>query len=61
MSRTTGYPIAILSLLVAKKQIDKKGVVPLEILGQDENASSMILRELKERKIIIQEQIGSSA
>jgi lysine 6-dehydrogenase len=61
MSRTTGYPIAILSMLVAKKQIDKKGVVPLEILGQDEKVSSMILRELKERKIIIQEQIGSSA
>jgi saccharopine dehydrogenase-like NADP-dependent oxidoreductase len=58
MSRTTGYPIAILSLLVAKKEIDKKGVVPPEILGQDERVSNMILKELEARNIRIKEQIS---
>jgi saccharopine dehydrogenase-like NADP-dependent oxidoreductase len=60
MSRTTGYPIAILSLLVAKKEIDRKGVVPLEILGQDERISNMILKELEARNIRIKEQISQS-
>jgi len=61
MSRTTGYPIAILSLLVAAKKISNKGVIPLEILGQDEKISKMILDELKARNIIIREQISRSA
>jgi saccharopine dehydrogenase-like NADP-dependent oxidoreductase len=60
MSRTTGYPIAILSLLVAKKEIEKKGVIPLEILGQDQRISSIILKELEARSIRIQEQISKS-
>jgi saccharopine dehydrogenase-like NADP-dependent oxidoreductase len=57
MARTTGYPIAVLSLLVARKQIERKGVVPLEILGSDASASNLILRELEARGIRIDEKI----
>jgi saccharopine dehydrogenase-like NADP-dependent oxidoreductase len=60
MSRTTGYPIAILSLMVAAKKISNKGVAPLEVLGQDERISKMILDELKARNIIIREQTNRS-
>jgi lysine 6-dehydrogenase len=57
MARTTGYPIAVLSLLVARKEIEKKGVVPLEILGGDTRVSKLILKELNARNIKIDEKI----
>lgn len=58
MARTTGYPIAVLSLLVARKEIEKKGVLPLEILGGDARVSKLILRELEARNIRIDEKIS---
>ena len=57
MSRTTGYPIAVLSLLVAKREITQKGVVPLELLGMDNNISRLILEELQRRNIRVDEKI----
>jgi saccharopine dehydrogenase-like NADP-dependent oxidoreductase len=57
MSRTTGYPIAVLSLLVAKGEIAQKGVVPLEVLGMDGKISKLILEELQRRSIQIDEKI----
>jgi lysine 6-dehydrogenase len=57
MARTTGYPIAILSMLVAKNEITHKGVVPLEILGIDGKISKLILEELQKRSIRIEEKL----
>jgi saccharopine dehydrogenase-like NADP-dependent oxidoreductase len=57
MSRTTGYPIAVLSLLVARREIAQKGVVPLEVLGMDSKISKLILEELQRRSIQIDEKI----
>ncbi|WXG44438.1 MAG: saccharopine dehydrogenase C-terminal domain-containing protein [Promethearchaeati archaeon SRVP18_Atabeyarchaeia-1] len=55
MSRTTGYPIAIMSLLVARKQIQRRGVLPLEVLGMDDKVSKLVLRELQRRGIQVEE------
>lgn len=57
MARTTGYPIAILSLLVAGGEVGQKGVVPLEILGQDEGVSQRVLEELRRRNVKIDEKM----
>jgi saccharopine dehydrogenase-like NADP-dependent oxidoreductase len=57
MSRTTGYPIAVLSLLVAEKKIKQKGVVPLEILGMDSGISESILDGLRQRNIHADEEV----
>jgi lysine 6-dehydrogenase len=55
MARTTGYPTSILTQLVAQGFIQEKGVLPLEILGADEDIYNKILGELKKRQITIRE------
>lgn len=57
MARTTGYPLAVVSMLVAGKKVEQKGVVPLEVLGTDKKISKLILEELQERNISIEEEL----
>jgi lysine 6-dehydrogenase len=57
MARTTGYPLALVSLLVAEKNVERKGVVPLEVLGADKKASGQILEGLRKRGIRIEEEM----
>jgi len=56
MARTTGYPLAVVAMLVAEKKVEQKGVVPLEVLGADAKVSKLILEELRKRGIRIQEE-----
>jgi len=56
MARTTGYPLAVVSILVAEKKVEQKGVVPPEILGADKKLSKLILEELQKRNIRIEEE-----
>jgi len=56
MARTTGYPLAVVSMLVAEKKVELKGVVPLESLGADKRVSKLVLEELQKRNIRIEEE-----
>ena len=57
MSRTTGFTASVVSQLVAQGYIKGKGVVPLELLGQNHGIFSAILRELEKRGIRIKTEI----
>jgi saccharopine dehydrogenase-like NADP-dependent oxidoreductase len=57
MARTTGYPLAVVSMLVAEKKVERKGVVPLEVLGADKKASGLVLEGLRKRGIRIEEEV----
>jgi lysine 6-dehydrogenase len=62
MARTTGYPLAVVSMLVAEKKVEQRGVVPLEVLGADKRVSKLILGELQKRNIRIEEvRVGSKS
>jgi saccharopine dehydrogenase-like NADP-dependent oxidoreductase len=56
MSRTTGYPLAVVSMMVAEKKVEQKGVIPLEILGSNKKLSELVLEELHKRNIRIEEE-----
>ncbi len=51
MSRTTGFPCAIVARLLARGQIRETGIVPPEILGRDERLTGVILDELARRGV----------
>jgi lysine 6-dehydrogenase len=56
MARTTGYPLAVVSMMVAEKRVGQKGVVPLEILGSDKTIPKLVLDELRKRNVRIEEE-----
>ncbi len=55
MARTTGYPASILAQLIAKGDVEGKGVLPLEKLGVDEKIFNKVLAEVKKRQIKVVE------
>ena len=46
MSRTTGYPAVVVGSMFLDGLIKRKGVVPLEILGMDQNFTNEFLKRL---------------
>jgi len=57
MARTTAYPASIVSQLIAKNMVKKKGLVPLEKLGARDNIFSTIMTELEKRHVKILESV----
>lgn len=57
MARTTAYPASIVSQLVAKNMVTKKGLVPLENLGVRDDIFSTIMTELEKREVKIRESV----
>jgi len=47
MSRTTGYPAVVASSMFLDGLIEKKGVVPLEVLGKNQDFTNKFLVRLK--------------
>jgi len=57
MSRTTGFTTAACVLLLKEGLLSSTGVIPLEVIGQVDDCYSFILKYLKERNIVIHENI----
>lgn len=55
MARTTGYPASILAQLIARGDVEGKGVLPLEKLGVDQKTFNRVLSELEKRQIKVVE------
>ena len=56
MARTTGFPCSILAGMVAAGQIDRTGVVPLELLGGDPEIWDRLVGGLRARGVRLEEQ-----
>lgn len=57
MSRTTGFTAAACVLLIQKGILTSTGVMPLELVGQNENCYSFLMNYLQERNIVIREKV----
>jgi saccharopine dehydrogenase-like NADP-dependent oxidoreductase len=57
MARTTAYPASIVSQLIAKNVVTKRGLVPLENLGVRDSIFSTIMAELEKRHVKILESV----
>jgi len=51
MARTTAFPCAIVARLIAAGRIDRAGVLPPELFGDDETIVTHILDELQSRGV----------
>ena len=52
MARTTGYTCTAATNLLLENKYDQKGIIPPEILGQDETAYNYIIKYLADRGVI---------
>jgi len=57
MARTTGYTASVVTQMVARGEVEGRGVIPPERLGMDQRLFELILRGLSERDIHIVEAI----
>lgn len=57
MSRTTGFPCAIMARLVARGEYSVKGICPPEIIGKNHQIFFKVLKELEKRNVIFKEKI----
>jgi len=55
MARTTAYTASVVACLLAKGEVQRKGVVPPEVLGMDERLYRLIISGLKAEGIKIEE------
>ncbi|MCU0291121.1 MAG: saccharopine dehydrogenase NADP-binding domain-containing protein [Thermoanaerobaculaceae bacterium] len=55
MARTTGYTCTAIVRMVAQGRIPQTGVVPLEVLGQDDGLCRAILADLAQRQVVFHE------
>jgi saccharopine dehydrogenase-like NADP-dependent oxidoreductase len=56
MARTTAYTASIVAQLLARKAIERKGVIPPEKLGMDETLFEKLMGELRKRRVMIKEE-----
>lgn len=54
MARTTAYPCTSVALLVGRRRMSRKGVVPPELITQDREHFTFILSRLREKGITVQ-------
>jgi saccharopine dehydrogenase-like NADP-dependent oxidoreductase len=57
MSRTTGFPCAVMARMLASGRIDKTGVLPPELLADDEALVREMLAELANRGVTYEERV----
>ncbi|MDP7079411.1 MAG: saccharopine dehydrogenase C-terminal domain-containing protein [Candidatus Undinarchaeales archaeon] len=57
MSRTTGFPAAIVARQVLAGRVTDKGVFPPEFLGRDHELFQLVLAELTKRGVVFTERI----
>lgn len=57
MSRTTGFPCAIMARLVAQGEYSTRGICPPEYIGREHKIFSKVLKELEKRNITFKEKI----
>ena len=57
MSRTTGFPCAIMARLVAQKEFQYPGICPPEYIGREHQAYKKVMKELEKRNILYKESI----
>ena len=55
MARTTGYTCTAIVRMVAQGKIPQTGIVPLEVLGQDDGLCRAILADLARRQVVFHE------
>ena len=59
MSRTTAFPCAIVGRMLARGQISQRGVLPPELLAENETVVDRILHELGERGVRLSHRVDS--
>ena len=59
MARTTAYTASIVAQLLANGNIKEKVIIPPEKLGSNEQAYESFMKKMKERKIMIKENIAT--
>jgi saccharopine dehydrogenase-like NADP-dependent oxidoreductase len=52
MARTTGYTCTTVARLLVKGKYNRKGVCPLEFIGEDDESYRFIMQGLKEKNIV---------
>jgi len=57
MARTTGYTCTAAANLLLENKYDKKGIIPPEVLGQDETAYNYIIKYLVDRGVVYNKNI----
>lgn len=57
MSRTTGFPCAIMARLVAQGEFQYPGICPPEYIGREHKVYKKVMKELEKRKILYKESI----
>ena len=57
MARTTGYTCTAAANLLLENKYDKKGIIPPEVLGQDETAYNYIIKYLADRGVVYNKNI----
>jgi len=57
MSRTTGFPCAIMARLVAQGEFQYPGVCPPEYIGREHKIYQIVMKELEKRNIFYKEKI----
>lgn len=55
MARTTGYTASIVGGMLARGEIEEKGVIPPERLGMNEAITEALLEELRTRGVLVEE------
>jgi lysine 6-dehydrogenase len=55
MARTTGYTASIVAGMLARGEVEGKGVLPAERLGMDRGVAEGVLARLRERGVVVTE------
>ncbi len=61
MARTTAYTASIVAQLLASSNIKEKGIIPPERLGSNRQAYESFMKMMRERKIMIKENIATQS
>jgi len=57
MSRTTGFPCAIMARIIAQGEYSRKGVSPPEYIGREHKVYQKVMNELEKRDVFYKESI----
>lgn len=57
MSRTTGFPCAIMARIIAQGEYSRKGISPPEYIGREHKAYQKVMKELEKRNVFYKENI----
>ncbi|MFH1001789.1 MAG: saccharopine dehydrogenase family protein [bacterium] len=57
MSRTTGFPCAIMARIIAQGEYSRKGISPPEYIGREHEVYQKVMKELEKRNIFYKESI----